>query len=163
MVYTDITDRDIAAYQQARQDTNAAHKTINNEVGTLRAILRRHRLWAQLAPDVHMLPVRTDVGVALTPEQEEKLAKACAASRSRSLLPAFTLGIHTGLRNGELRFLRWRRVDLLTKVITVGKAKPGFSFYLSRMAPLYTRPPPRARISVRRTIVQLQRLSLSPR
>ena len=91
--------------------------------GTLRAILRRHRLWAQLAPDVRMLPVRTDIGVALTPEQEEKLVRACAASRSRSLLPAFTLGIHTGLRNEELRFLQWRRVDLLTKVITVGKAK----------------------------------------
>ena len=39
---------------------------------------------------------------------------------------------------------------------------PGFPFCLSRMAPLYTRPPPRARNSVRRTIVQLQRLSLSP-
>jgi len=123
MLVTDITDRDIAAYQQARQDANAAHKTINNEVGTLRAILRRHRLWAQLAPDVRMLPVRTDVGVALTPEQEERLVRACAASRSRSLLPAFMLGIHTGLRNQELRFLRWRRVDLLAKAITVGKAK----------------------------------------
>ena len=123
LLVTDLTDRDIAAYQQARQDTNAAHKTINNEVGTLRAILRRHRLWAQLAPDVRMLPVRTDIGVALTPEQENKLVRACAASRSRSLLPAFTLGIHTGLRNEELRFLQWRRVDLLTKVITVGKAK----------------------------------------
>ena len=62
MLVTDITDRDIAAYQQARQDANAAHKTINNEVGTARAILRRHRLWAQLAPDVRLLPVRTDVG-----------------------------------------------------------------------------------------------------
>ena len=40
---------------------------------------------------------------------------------------------------------------------------PGFPFCLSRMALLYTRPPPRARNSGRRTIVQLQRLSLSPR
>ena len=39
------------------------------------------------------------------------------------LLPAFTLGIHTGLRNEELRFLRWRQVDLLNGAITVGKAK----------------------------------------
>jgi len=96
LLVTDISDRDIAAYQQARQDANAAPKTINNEVGTVRAILRRHRLWAQLAPDVRMLPVRTDVGVALTPEQEEKLVRACAASRSRSLLPAFTLGFTPG-------------------------------------------------------------------
>ena len=41
--------------------------------------------------------------------------------------------------------------------------QPGFPFCLSRMALLYTRPPPSARNSGRRTIVQLQRLSLSPR
>ena len=41
--------------------------------------------------------------------------------------------------------------------------RPGFPFCLSRMALLYTRPPPSARNSGRRTIVQLQRLSLSPR
>ena len=109
--------------QQARQDAGAAAKTVNNEVGTLRAILRRHRLWAQLAPDVRMLPVHTDIGIALTPDQEEPLLKACAASRSRSLLPAVTLGIQTGLRNEELRFLRWRQVDLLTRAIRVGKSK----------------------------------------
>ena len=123
LLVTDITDRDISNYQQARQDGGASAKTVNNEVGTLRAILRRHRLWAQLAPDVRMLPVHTDVGVALTPEQEEPLLKACAASRSRSLLPAVTLGIQTGLRNEELRFLRWRQVDLLTRAIRVGKSK----------------------------------------
>lgn len=123
MLVTDITDRDIAAYQQERQDAGAAHKTINNEVGTLRAILRRHRLWAQLAPDVRMLPVHTDIGIALTPEQEEALLKTCATSRSRSLLPAVTLGLQTGLRNEELRFLRWRQVDLLTRAIRVGKSK----------------------------------------
>ena len=37
--------------------------------------------------------------------------------------PAVTLGIQTGLRNGELRFLRWRQVDLLTRAIKVGKSK----------------------------------------
>ena len=123
MLVTDITDRDIAGYQQARQGAKAAAKTINNELGTVRAILRRHRLWAQLAPDVRMLPVRTDIGIALTPDQEEVLLKACAASRSRSLLPAVTLFIHTGLRNDELRSARWDQVDLLNKALTVGKSK----------------------------------------
>ena len=40
LLVTDITDRDIAEYQQARQEAKAAHKTINNELGALRAILR---------------------------------------------------------------------------------------------------------------------------
>ena len=123
LLVTDITDRDIGSYQQTRLDSGAAPKTINNEVGTLRAILRRHRLWSQLAPDVRMLPAHTDIGVALTPDQETRLLKACAASRSRSLLQAVTLGIQTGLRNEELRFLRWIQVDLLTRAIKVGKSK----------------------------------------
>ena len=123
LLVTDITARDISSYQQARRNERVAPKTVNNEIGSLRAILRRHRLWAQLAPDVRMLPVRTDIGMALTPDQEEALLRACAASRSRSLLPAVTLGIQTGLRNEELRFLRWRQVNLLTRTITVGKSK----------------------------------------
>ena len=123
LLVTDITDRDVSSYQQARRDEGAAPKTVNNEVGTLRAILRRHRLWAQLSPDVRMLRVHTDIGIALTPDQEESLLKACAASRSRSLHPAVTLGIQTGLRSEELRYLRWRQVDLLARAIRVGKSK----------------------------------------
>ena len=123
LLVTDITDRDIASYQQTRLDDGAAEKTVNNEVGTLRAILRRHRLWVHLAPDVRMLPVHTDIGVALTPDQEKPLLKACAASRSRSLFPAVALGLQTGLRNEELRCLRWRQVDLLTRAVRVGKSK----------------------------------------
>ena len=123
LLVTDITPRNIAVYQQARQDDNAANKTINNELGTLRAILRRHRLWAQLAPDIRMLPVQTDIGVALTRQQEANLLEACAASPSRSLHPAVTPALRTGLRHGELRHLQWRQVDLLNKVITVGRSK----------------------------------------
>ena len=33
------------------------------------------------------------------------------------------LSLHTGLRNGELRLLRWRQVDLLERTITIGKSK----------------------------------------
>ena len=40
--------------------------------------------------------------------------------------------------------------------------RPGFPIYLPQMAPLYTREPPSARNSVRRTIVQLQRPSPQP-
>jgi integrase len=123
LLLTDITDRDISAYQQGRKAEKAAPKTINNEVATLRAILRRHRLWAHIAPDVKPLPVQTDIGMALTPEQEEKLLKACAVSRSRSLLPAVTLAIQTGLRDEELRLLKWKQIDLLGKAVTVGKSK----------------------------------------
>jgi integrase len=123
LLLSDVSDHDIARYQEWRREEKAANKTINNEVGTLRAVLRRYRLWAQIAPDVRMLPVREDAGRALSVEEEQKLLTACAKSRSRSLLPAVTLALHTGLRHDEMRLLTWRRVDFVNEAITVGKSK----------------------------------------
>lgn len=42
---TDIQARDVNRYQQARLAEGASAKTVNLEVGTLRGILRRHRVW----------------------------------------------------------------------------------------------------------------------
>jgi hypothetical protein len=67
---TDIQAKDVSRYQQARVAEKASPKTINLEVGTLRAILRRHRVWAEIQQDVRMLAVQDDVGHALTLEEE---------------------------------------------------------------------------------------------
>jgi len=58
----------------------ASPKTVNLEIGTLRAILRRYRIWATIQPDVKMLVVANDVGRAISPAEEETLLKACAAA-----------------------------------------------------------------------------------
>jgi len=123
LLLTDITDRQIASYQAHRHGEQASNKTINNEVGTLRAILRRYRLWAQVAPDVRTLRVPEDAGRALAREEEERLLRACASSRSRSLWPAVTLALQTGLRHDELRLLRWRQIDFDNSAVTVGQSK----------------------------------------
>ena len=123
LLLTDVTDRDIAKYQEHRQDAGAANKTINNEVATLRAILRRHGLWAAIAPSVRMLKAREDVGRALSWDEEQRLLKACAASRSRSLFPAVVIALNTGLRLEELRLLKWRQIDFVNEALTVGKSK----------------------------------------
>ena len=81
----DITADDIARYQAERLEKGAAPKTVNLEVGTLRAILRRNRLWASIQPDVRMLRVCEDVGRAISHNEETALLEACRASRSRSL------------------------------------------------------------------------------
>jgi integrase len=120
---TDIDASDISRYQHHRLKEKAAPKTINLEVGTIRAILRRHRLWANIQPDIRMLPSRDDVGRALDVEDEKKLLDVCAASRSRSLLPAVLLALNTGMRYSELRLLQWRQVDLVRRTVRVGKSK----------------------------------------
>jgi len=120
---SDIEPDDISRYQQHRLREKAAPKTVNLEVGTIRAILRRHRLWANIQPDVRMLSVREDVGKALTPADEKRLLDGCADSRSRSLLPAVLLALNTGMRYSEIRLLRWEQIDLQRRTVRVGKSK----------------------------------------
>ena len=54
---------------------------MNLEIGTLRAILSRNRLWAEIQPDVRMLPTRDDIGRAVSPEEEEGSAGSRAAEQ----------------------------------------------------------------------------------
>jgi hypothetical protein len=96
LLLIDITAEDIAEYQKCRLKASAAPKSINLDVGTLPAILKRHRLWAHLQPDVRMMPVHETVGRALTADEEERLLQASSSLRSRMLLPIVTLALHTG-------------------------------------------------------------------
>jgi integrase len=66
---------------------------------------------------------RDDVGRAITAEEESGLLTACLASRSRGLYTAVVVALNTGMRETEIRTLRWRQVDLDARTITVGRSK----------------------------------------
>lgn len=123
LLLCDIGAEDIARYQAERLEQGAAPKTVNLEVGTLRAILRKNRQWAAIQPDVRMLRANEDVGRAISREEEARLLEACRASRSRSLHPAVVLALNTCMRYSELRLLRWGQVDLAGRTLTVGSSK----------------------------------------
>lgn len=132
-----VDARDIARYQKARLSEGAAPKTINLEVGTLRAVLRRYDQWAYLRPDVKMLPIHEEYGYALNPLEEEALLKACLNSRSRSLYTAVTLALTTAMRIREIRLLKWMQIDLVGATATVGESKTPAS--TGRVIPLNSR------------------------
>jgi len=123
MLVCDIRADDVAAYQSARLREKAAPKTVNLEVGTLRAILRKHRLWANIQPDITMLRVRDDVGRALSPTEEKALLRECRNSRSRSLYVAVEVALGTCMRYSEIRLLRWNQIDFGRSELRVGKSK----------------------------------------
>ena len=125
LLVTDIRAQDIADYINARRRDKASDKTIRNEIGSLRSILKRDRVWAYLKDEGVTLPKVTtdDVGVALTNKEEATLLTACAASRSRSLVVVVTLALSTGLRLDELRLLRWNQIDFVNRALRVGKSK----------------------------------------
>jgi integrase len=119
----DLDARDIARYQQNRLEEKASPKTINLEIGTLRAILKRSGQWARLQPDVKMLATRDDIGRAISTDEEAALLQACSQSRSRSLVPFVTLAIETGARYGVIRTLQWGSVDFENRCLKWGKDK----------------------------------------
>jgi integrase len=119
----DFTAEKIYVYQQKRLQEGVAPRSVNREVGCLRAILRRNGQWAHLQADVHMLQVDEEFGEVLTTDQEEHLLKACASSHSLSLYPAVVLALCTGMRNFEIRLTRWEAIDLSSGLIIVRRSK----------------------------------------
>lgn len=119
----EIVHKDIAFYQRARLKQGASNRSVNIEISLLRLVLRKNRQWSRLQEDVRMLPERHDVGRELSDDEIHRLLAKARAGTSRSLYPAVFISMHTGLRNRELRLLRWHQVDLLEKTVTVGKSK----------------------------------------
>src|SRR5260370_38623334 len=116
---------------------HAARKTINREVGTLRAIMKRHGAWARVQEGVRMLPGQEEVGRAISAEEQQILLRECCKSRSRSLAPFVTLAIETGARKNVIRTLRWKWVDFGHACLRFGKDKTPSS--TGRIIPRNTR------------------------
>ena len=123
LLVQDVKPEHISHYQRLRLKEKASPKSVNLEVELLRLILKKHKRWAAIADEVTMLRVPKDKGRALSDDESHRLLTAIQASVSRSLYPAFIVSMHTGLRNKELRLLRWRQVNLIDGSITVGESK----------------------------------------
>jgi integrase len=119
-----ISDADISRFQQHRIAEGVSPRTINMEVGILRRILKRGKLWAQMAEDVTMFPETSHIGRALTAEQKTRLFRT-AASRPAWLVAhcAAVLAVSTTCRKVELRHLRWADVNLFARTLRVNRSK----------------------------------------
>ena len=119
----DLSGEDLARYQTRRKRDGVSNRTVNLELGVLRSILRRHRMWEAIAADVDFLKESPSPGRALTHDEETALLDVASKSRCRSLYPVIMLAINTGMRASEIRGLTWARVDFLAKSLTVGESK----------------------------------------
>ncbi len=119
----DISGQDLAAYQTRRKRDGVSNRTVNLELGVLRSILRRNRMWESIAADVDFLKESPSPGRALSHEEETRLLDAASRSRCRSLYPVVMLALNTGMRASEIRGLTWTQVDFLASSLTVGKSK----------------------------------------
>jgi integrase len=82
----------------------------------IRAKLRREK-----AMKLATLP---SPGRAYTADEKARMLTEAAKLRSKNMYPALVVDLNCGLRDKELRELRWRQIDLVhKKQLTVGKSK----------------------------------------
>jgi integrase len=121
---TRISPDMVRAYVTERKKGGVANKTINLEIGILRGVLKRAKRWHLFSDEIKPLPVRHEVGKALSPEEKFNLQKAAGKNPDwENARLAMTLALNTTMRACEVKGLQWRDVDFLERIITVRQSK----------------------------------------
>ncbi len=119
-----FTSELVFSYQLERKREGKSNGTINLELRIIRGVLKRAKMWAVLADDVHPLPVRKEFGRALLHEEKVKLERIAAQRPGwQGARLAMTLSLNTTMRASEIRSLRWRDVDFIERLLTVHRSK----------------------------------------
>jgi integrase len=119
----DLSAVNLAAYQTRRMRDGVSNRTVNLEMGVLRSILRRNKMWESISGEVDFLKESPSPGRALSADEESRLLDAASKSRCRSLYAVVMLALNTGMRVSEIRGLTWAQVDFFASALTVGKSK----------------------------------------
>ncbi len=97
---------------------------VNMEVGVLRRILKRAKLWHSMADDIKPLREPPTIGRALSPAEKASLLDAAAYKPEwETAYYAAILALNTTMRGCEIRGLRWSDIDLLADTLAIRKSK----------------------------------------
>jgi integrase len=99
-----------------------SNRTVNIEVGLLRRVLKRNKLWTRLADSIDNLPEGSHVGRALENSQREKLIQTAATKNAwQAAYCAAVLALNTTMRSAEIKGLQWSRVDVFNQTLLVSR------------------------------------------
>lgn len=120
-----VKAEDIAAYQKARLEQGVSGRTINMEVGVLRRMLKRARVWNTLSEDVKTFPEHErEIGRVLAAEQKRRLFETAGSKPDWMVAHcAAVLAVSTTCRGVELKHLRWQDADLFNRVVSIKRSK----------------------------------------
>ncbi|HWY68825.1 MAG TPA: site-specific integrase [Terriglobales bacterium] len=119
-----ISARRISEYRTWRAEQGVGPATLNAELGVVRRILKRAKLWARVADDVRPLREPVSIGRALTEEEKQQLLKtAMLRPEWETAYLAAILCLNTTARGCELRGLQWSDVDLFARTLTIRRSK----------------------------------------
>jgi integrase len=119
-----VTVKRITDYRTWRAEQKVGPATLNAELGILRRILKRARLWARVADDIRPLKEPSTIGRAITEEEKQRLLKtAVMRPEWETAYLAAILCLNTTARGCELKGLQWCDVDLFARTLTIRKSK----------------------------------------
>jgi integrase len=114
----------VRTYVTNRNAANVANKTINLELGVLRGVMKRAKLWHHFSDEIKPLPVHTQIGRAMTLDEKLRLAKTAEMKPEwHSARLAMILALNTTMRACEIKALRWYDVDFLAGTVTIRRSK----------------------------------------
>jgi integrase len=123
----EITPNVVKAYQAARLAEKGGPKTINDEVLLLLRLCgdQGDLIRGRMRRDKTLkLKIPPSPGRAYSADEKARMLDEARKLRSKNIYPALVLDLNCGLRDRELRELRWRQIDLEhKKALTVGKSK----------------------------------------
>jgi integrase len=129
-----VTIADVQGYIRERKTAGIANATVNRELDIIRGVLKKAKRWHQFTDDIHPLPVRQNIGRALSYEEKLHLLKMAAARPEwQNAAWAASLALNTTMRGCEIKQLRWRDIDMIERTLTVRKSKTDAG---ERMIPL---------------------------
>lgn len=119
-----IAAKRIIEYRTWRAEQGVGPATLNAELGILRRIMKRARVWARVADDIRPLREPSTIGKALSEEEKQRLLKtAVMRPEWETAYLAAILCLNTTARGCELKGLQWADVDLFGRMLTIRKSK----------------------------------------
>jgi integrase len=118
-----ISAEQLLSYREWRAET-CGPASCNMEIGVLRRILMRAKLWHLVADDIKPLKEPATIGRALSPAQKTTLLQTAAQKPEwETAYLAATIALATTMRGVEVKSLQWRDLDLITGTVTIRKSK----------------------------------------
>jgi integrase len=116
---------DVLDYQRQRLADGVSNRTVNMEVGVIRQLLKRGRVWNTIAEDVKMLPENErPIAQVLTADKIRKLFEATASNEEWMVAYcAAVIAVSTTCRSVELKNLRWQNADLNKQDLVINRSK----------------------------------------
>jgi integrase len=119
-----FTAETVLAHVRERKADGIANATINRELDIIRGVLKKAKRWHLFLDEIKPLPLRQNVGRALSYEGKLKLLKTAALRPEwQNAAWAATLALNTTMRGCEIKQLRWQDIDLIEKALTIRKSK----------------------------------------